>query len=235
MPELVNGDITFYAQNIKSGSFVAYDFGIYAGTTLPATYSPYIGSTTTLTLPSIVYGGEVGADGEGRETWKLLTLNGTEAWDKYGSVTEEAGASCFSLYIDDKDVGFGTSVCNQFANTKNSNPYYNVNMKKFTYTDHPSIKNVYMNYGDDQTVTVDTWKAYLAAQNAAGTPVQIAYKLATPIPFTATGGGAIPTVKGTNTLLTDAGTIKATYRCNVRAAEQELDALYTDLLQELEE
>ena len=28
--------------------------------------------------------------------------------------------------------------------------------------------------------TVDTWKAYLAAQKAAGTPVQVAYQLATP-------------------------------------------------------
>ena len=79
------------------------------------------------------------------------------------------------------------------------------------------------------------WKSYLTAQYAAGTPVQIAYKIATPVPFTATGGGIIPTVKGTNTLLTDADTIKATYRCNVRAAEQELDTLYTDLLREVEE
>lgn len=81
---------------------------------------------------------------------------------------------------------------------------------------------------------MDELNAYIAAQYAAGTPVQVCYKLAEPVPFTATGGGSIPTVKGTNTLLTDADTIKATYRCNVRAAEQELDTLYTDLLQELE-
>lgn len=171
----------------------------------PVTYSPYVVFKTTLTLPSTVYGGEVNAvTGEGQETWVILTLDGTEAWGKYGSVTEEAGASCFSLYIDDKDIGFGTSVCNQFANTKNNDPFYNVNMKKFTYTDHPSIKTIYMNYGDDQTVTADTWKAYLASQNAAGTPVQVAYKLATPIHLTATGGGAIKALSGTNTILTDA-------------------------------
>lgn len=209
---------------------------IEVGTTATPYEAPMGHRITTLTLPSTIYGGEVNAvTGEGQETWKLLTLDGMEMWGKYGSTTEEAGASCFSLYIDDKDVGFDTSVCNQFANTKNGDPFYNVNMKKFTYTDHPSIKTIYMNYGDDQTVTVDEWKAYLAAQYAAGTPIQIAYKLATPVPFTATGGGPIPTVKGTNTLLTDADTIKATYRCNVHAAEQELDALYTDLLQELEE
>ena len=35
MPKLASGNLMFYAQNIKSGSFVAYDFGIYAGTTAP--------------------------------------------------------------------------------------------------------------------------------------------------------------------------------------------------------
>ena len=167
-----------------------------------------------LTLPSTIYGGEVGAGGAGQKTWKLLTLDGTEAWGKYGSATEEAGASCFSLYIDDKDVGFGTSVCNQFSNTKNGDPYYNVNMKKFTYTDHPSLSTIYMNYGDNQSITTDEWKAYLAAQYAAGTPVQIAYKLVTPIPFTATGGGVIKALSGTNTVLTDADTLAVTGRAD---------------------
>lgn len=168
--------------------------------------------TITLTLPRTMYGGEVDAQtGEGQETWKLLTLDGTEGWDKYGNTTEEAGASCFYLTIDDKYAGFGTSICNQFFNTKNSDPFYNVNMKKFTYTDHPSIKTIYMNYGDDQTVTADEWKSYLAAQYAAGTPVQIAYKLATPVPFTATGAAEIKALDGVNTLLTDGDSISATY------------------------
>lgn len=175
----------------------------------PATYSPYVGSTTKLTLPNTIYGGEVGADGEGQEMWALLTLDGTEAWGKYGSANEQASASCFSLYIDDKQSGFGTSVCNQVVNTKNSDPFFNVKMRKFTYTDHPSLPAIYMNYGDDQNITVDEWKSFLAAQYAAGTPVTIAYKLASPAHFLASGGGTIPTVKGTNTLLTDADTIKA--------------------------
>lgn len=178
----------------------------------------------SLTLSSTIYGGEIGAGGAGQETWKLLTLDGTEVWGKYGSTAEAAGASCFSLYIDDKDVGFGTSVCNQFSNTKNDNPYYNVNMKKYTYTDHPSIKNIYMNYGDDQTVTVDTWKAFLVAQHAAGTPVQIAYKLATPQPFTATGGGPIKALSGTNTILTDADTLTVTGRADPIHIIRELQA-----------
>lgn len=60
MPKLASGNLMFYAQNIKSGSFVAYDFGIYAGTTAPTVYTPYTGQTNTLTLPKTVYGGERG-------------------------------------------------------------------------------------------------------------------------------------------------------------------------------
>lgn len=61
------------------------------------------------------------------------------------------------------------------------------------------------------TNSVDSWKSYLAAQYAAGTPVQIAYKLATPVPFTATGGAEIKALDGVNTLLTGGDTISATY------------------------
>ena len=234
--EILAGDVIKYWYMIANNG-VTHDKTVYPyiipGTTAPATYAPYIGSMTTLTLPSTVYGGEVGADGTGKETWKLLTLDGTEAWGKYGSATEEAGASCFSLNIDDKDIGFGTSVCNQFANTKNANPYYNVNMKKFTYTDHQSIKTIYMNYGDDQTVTVDTWKAFLAAQYAAGTPVQIAYKLATPVPFSATGGGTIKALSGTNTVLTDADALTVTGRADPIRIIQQLQAASASATQAL--
>lgn len=194
---------------------IQFRFMYYTGTTAPTTYKPYIGQTNTLTLPETVYDGEVDAvTGEGRKTWKSVSLDGTESWEKYGNVSEKAGASCFYFSIDDKDIGYGTSVCNKFVNTKNSNPFNNVNMKKFTYTDHPSIKNIYMNYGDDQAVSVDEWKAYLAAQYSAGTPVQIAYKLAKPVPFTATGAQPIPALAGANTVLTDADSATVTGRAD---------------------
>ena len=37
-----------------------------------------------------------------------------------------------------------------------------------------------MGFADNQYDSVDSWKSYLAAQKEAGTPVQIAYQLATP-------------------------------------------------------
>lgn len=190
-------------------------FMLVAGTTAPTAYTPYTGQTNTLTLPETVYGGEVDAvSGEGQETWKLLTLDGTENWKKYGNTSDESRASCFTCDIDDKDIGYGTSVCNKFVNVKNSDPFNSQQMKEFTYTDHPNIKNIYMNYGDNQTVPLDEWKAYLAAQYAAGTPVQVCYKLATPIPFTATGAQQLPALAGLNTVLTDADSVTVAGRAD---------------------
>ena len=238
MPELVNGALMFYAQNIKSGSFVAYDFGIYAGTTLPATY---IGSTTTLTLPSTIYGGEVDAvTGAGQNMWKLLTLDGTENWNTWGVNANSSAVTGFYTYdINDYDAENVKGICSNLSHL-DADTWGGRNIgigfatvgssRYFMYC----LPTAILADTSDNSAAIASLKAFLAAKNAAGTPVQISYKLAAPIPFSATGGGTIPTVKGTNTLLTDADTIKATYRCNVHAAEQALDTLYTDLLQELE-
>ena len=193
MPKLASGSITFYAQNIKSGSFVAYDFGIYAGTTAPTTYTPYIGQTNTLTLPETVYGGEVDAvNGEGKKTWKMLTLDGTENW-----LVFDAGGTGHFFYttkytFDKKPI---EKICSHFSNVS------------FTGT---AIIRIYTNIFTD----VSAFSSYLAAQHAAGTPVQIAYKLAEPVPFTATGAQALPALAGLNTILTDADSATVTGRAD---------------------
>ena len=62
--------------------------------------------------------------------------------------------------------------------------------------------------------TTDEWKSYLATQYAAGTPVQVCYKLVEPIPFTATGAQPIPALAGVNTVLTDADSTTVTGRAD---------------------
>lgn len=63
--------------------------------------------------------------------------------------------------------------------------------------------------------SADELNAYLAAQYAAGTPVQIAYKLRTSNQiFTATGAQPIPAQSGVNTLLTDADSVAVTGRAD---------------------
>ena len=62
--------------------------------------------------------------------------------------------------------------------------------------------------------SLDSWKSYLAAQYAAGTPVTIAYKLATPQPIQATGSQSLPALPGENVLTTNAGSLTVTGRAD---------------------
>lgn len=178
------------------------------GTTATA-YTPYTGSTTTLTLPNTVYGGEVNAQtGAGQETWRLLTLNGTEGWTVFGKFLADKSDW---YYISSQIPGAvnemplkGNEICSHYPHAY----VVNNNTVKGCAIVWGAIR---IRWGDEIPENADKWKAYLAAQYAAGTPVQIAYKLATPQPFTATGGAEIKALDGVNTLLTDGDTISATY------------------------
>lgn len=173
---------------------------ITLGTTAPTTYAPYTGQTATITLPHTIYGGTVDAvTGEGQETRALLTLTGTERIykrDKY---------NLFEINLAlPVSVPTSTVVASHWSGTKTANT-------NALYAENRNI-NVGLNTcGFD---TVDDLKSYLAAQYAAKTPVQIAYKLATPVPFTATGAQPIPALPGVNTVLTDADSVTVTGRAD---------------------
>lgn len=185
-------------------------FMLVAGTTAPSTYTPYTGSTTTLTLPSTIYGGEVDAvTGAGQETWKLLTLTGNEQW-KY-----ESDAYFGGHYILNNPPIESYGKCSHFIYQYNFGGDCIFCTGDSVYTG-PQLTAKYTN--------VNEWKAYLAAQYAAGKPVQIAYKLATPVPFTATGGGVIKALSGTNTVLTDADAVTVTGRADPIHIIQQLQA-----------
>lgn len=66
----------------------------------------------------------------------------------------------------------------------------------------------------DNSAAIASLKSYLAAQYAAGTPVQVCYKLAEPVPFAATGAHPIPALVGVNTVLTDADSTTVTGRAD---------------------
>lgn len=155
-------------------------------------YSPYTGKTSTLTLPTTIYGGTVDAvTGEGQETWKLVTLDGTETWEVFGTVPGQ--------FFYTTDYSFGdrnplSSFCSHFKSARIIGT---------------SIARIYTDDYD-----LGTFTTYLAAQYAAGTPVQIAYKLANPVPFTATGAQPIPALSGVNTVFTDADSVTVTGRAD---------------------
>lgn len=178
-------------------------------------YTPYTGQTATLTLPRTIYGGEVDAvTGEGQETWKLLTLDGTETWTL--EQTNISGKSGFCLRVKDIQTPItpaqkGQIVCNKYV-TRSANDTYTTKTGISIEADNHKYFRIYDEVHADKDVA--DWKAYLAAQYAAGTPVQVAYKLATPTPITATGAQPLPALAGVNTVLTDADSVTVTGRAD---------------------
>ena len=184
----------------------------------PSAFAPYTGQTATLTLPRTIYGGTVDAvTGEGQETWKLLTLDGTEPWADNGNIASRKEQQ-WALYgiLGPYPGTFGIS--SHFDNIKGSQVY------PFNFVRISANSLVFHVALDGPFATSDALKSYLAAQYAAGTPVQIAYKLATPTPITATGGKPIPALAGTNTLLTDGDSLTVTGRADPTHKIQQLRA-----------
>lgn len=196
---------TAFEATIKAITVVNYgniDGNITGISLVPGTaagdFEPYIGQTATLTLPSTIYGGTVDAvTGEGQRTAKVIALDGNSL---------KFALSSNGLYWNlpsNATPGINKIIAtSHFAKTRfSTNTNYN-----FVFTQPKEM--------DDLFASVDDLNAYCAAQYAAGTPVQIAYKLAEPVPFTVTGAQPISALSGVNTLLTDADSVTVTGRAD---------------------
>ena len=201
--EILAGDVTKYWYAIVSAG-ATVDKTVYPyivpGTIAPTTYTPYIGSTTPLTLPETVYGGEVDAvTGEGQKTWSQMTLDGTENY-----IVEEPKQYSVTL---NEISSYG--LCSHYKSINSSQLQNHVFGVYLSYT----IKAIF----NTNFSSLDEFKQYLMAQFEAGTPIQICYTREhnTPNPtFTATGGVPIKAFSGTNTVLTDADSATVTGRAD---------------------
>lgn len=231
--EILAGDVTKYWYAIVSAG-ATVDKTVYPyivpGTTAITTYTPYTGQTTPLTLPETVYGGEVDAvNGDAKKTWKSIILNGTESWNTWGiNAHNPAVTGFYTSKINDYDSINVKGICSHLATpgqgvwggqtvgigfaTVGSSRYFMFSMLTSSLPD--------ISAGHE----VASLKAYLAAQRAAGTPVQVCYKLAEPIPFTATGAQPLPALAGVNTVLTDADSATVTGRADPIKRIEDLEA-----------
>lgn len=209
-------DIYFYITNVSGNADSIKDIMLIPGAaTAPTTYTPYTGQTNTLTLPETVYGGEVDAvTGEGQETWKTLTLDGTEGW--------KAFATGDSLYFQCALISIGRrslssdDYCTTF-------PIVQISHSNTQQGISGWATSLYLRWSTFSDVS--SLKAYLAAQYAAGTPVQVCYKLATPaVSFTATGAHLLPALDGANTVITDADSVEVTGRADPIKRIDDLEA-----------
>lgn len=211
--------------------------GIYAqlelGTTAPTSYTPYQGDTLDLQLPGTVYGGSVDAvTGDSTSKWGFVTLDGTEAWTVSGKLLDDKSDW---YYISPKIPGAvndapkkGNDICSHYPHADVANK----NVVKGCAIVWGAIR---VRWGDTIPDNAGGWKSYLATQYAAGTPVQIAYKLATPTQITATGAQPIPALAGSNTVLTDADSVTVTGRADPAHAIAALQAQLATATQQLVE
>ena len=152
----------------------------------------------TLNMSETVYSGEVDAvTGDGKETRKTLTLDGTTnkftQRDRYWNPPQNSAPGIADSY---------DTTCSHFpANTFGGN-----SMGKYLYT----TAQLMSKYFPD----ANALNAYLVAQYVAGSPVQVYYNLTEPVPFTATGAQPIPALAGANTVLTDADSATVTGRAD---------------------
>lgn len=232
------------ASAIAKGTYIDGYIGLalIPGSTPPTTYTPYRGDTLALALPSTIYGGSLDAvTGEGQETWKLFTLDGTEEWRQLA----HEGRTFFETRLSEVNTALPSSgndlilakseqTCSHFI-VGNPYSYDHDNCFWVYYISLNRIATLRIR-SSSNFATVDGLKSYLAAQAAAGTPVQIAYKLATPTPFTATGNAEIMPIPGeTNTVMTDADSVTVTGRADPIRIIQQLQAAQSAAAAQLDE
>lgn len=162
----------------------------------------------TLNMSETVYSGEVDAvTGDGKETRKTLTLDGTTnkftQRDRYWNLPQNSAPGIADSY---------DTTCSHFpANT------FGGNLRgKYLYTTAKLMSKYFPDAND--------LNAYLVAQYAAGSPVQVYYNLTEPVPFTATGAQPIPALAGANTILTDADSATVTGRADPIKHIEDLEA-----------
>lgn len=167
------------------------------------------GLNRTLTLPETVYGGTLDAvTGEGNASVKIITIDGDKM--QFTGTGDYWNLPMYSA----PGISTGSVICcSHFG------------VKKFTVNTSYSFIFTQPSKMTDLFASAAELNAYCAAQYAAGTPVQIVYKLAAPEPFTAEGAQTIPALSGMNTLLTDADTLTVTGRADPIKRMMELESM----------
>ena len=183
----------------------------------------------TLTLPETIYGGTVDAvTGVGSKEWEFVEFDGTESWYTWGVDNVTIGLTGFYYYMEIPVVESSADylTCSHLVYNPDSYGGAAIGLNISTAKDYWifTVPNQILTNTESSAAAVDSWKSYLAAQAAAGTPVQVGYKLATPEPFQATGNQALPAVAGLNTVYTDGDSLDVTGRQDLLYTLQNMQA-----------
>ena len=174
-------------------------------------YAPYTGTTATLTLPEAIYGGTVDCvTGVGSEEWSsVINLSSSNS---LGILEDFANETTMLYYIAElNNMQNAMLVFCSHLPTATIAGSSNTNIGIYG---NPSGNMAYIRLSKETASNLDEFKQWVDAQSAAGTPVTIAYKLATPTAFQATGAQSILALSGQNVLITNADSLTVTGRAD---------------------
>lgn len=223
----------------KSVNETVYPY-IVPGTTAPTTYAPYQGDTLALQLPGTVYGGNVDAvTGDGTKTWAIANLTDKPLlYVNSHANSANAYVSAFWLW---EDIGGKNN-----QHSAKTNIFSVVDWNGALPYKKPTIWVANTSFGivfpkadfglTDESTDAEILAAATKYIQSLPVPLMIAYELATPTPFTATGNGPLLPIPGeTNTIMTDADSVSVTGRADPIRIIQQLQAAQSAAAAQLDE
>ena len=175
-------------------------------------WKPYQGKLHTVQIGQTVYGGKLDwLTGKLMAEWAMKTLDGTEAQLHIHDGWSDGMFDVHEFFKDAVSVdGYAAKANIICSHLPVATPADMANDRANIGVGQGQTNVLFARIGKEYN-TVELIRAYLAAQKNAGTPVQIAYKLATPIEIQLTPTEIIA-LPGVNTLYGDGDTITAKFR-----------------------
>ena len=167
----------------------------------------------TLTLPDGSVGGGVWDPVTGTLTVDRLykSLDGTEEWVIPPGGVAGTDKAYFYLVIGARgSVVNDSGICSHFMPVNITSGNTDVGQKIVNSSANPPSARLLIRPEDAANATVDTFKAWLAAQASAGTPVQVCWRLAEPVVYTVDAVD-VTVLNGVNTLFSNAWEYGADY------------------------
>ena len=210
------------------------------GSTPPIAYTPYRGDTLDLQLPGMVYGGNMDAvTGDGTKTWAIANL--TDKPLLYVNTHANSANAYVSAFWLWEDIGGKNN-----QHSAKTNIFSVVDWNGALPFKKPTIWAANTSFGivfpkadfglTDESTDAEILAAATKYIQSLPVPLMIAYELATPTPFTATGNGPIMPLEGeTNTIMTDADSVAVMGRADPIRIIQQLQAAQSAAAAQLDE
>lgn len=187
--------------------FKRIDLGIFAAD-VDTSFAESKRTVHTAALSETVYGGKFDwTTGLLTVTHKGVRLTGTEAWGK------AANYSIFSVSAYLGDVVIDNTATRSFCSHFNTTA--SVSLANMADASMFLVSNPLMRFRHDGCATTNEWKAWLADQASAGTPVEIVFELQTPYEIQLTAQ-QVDLLQDYTAMWSDCGNTDVTYVANTK-------------------